>query len=193
MRMLCDRMINRSEDSTRCCRFKLSVSDSDTLIEGLQSLFEHSSDDEQIRLLTIAPTAWGRKKIGNFFNSTEHQARAAIELRLTDGILALPASFRGNKPINPDTIKQVLNYYRRDGISRPSPNRKDVVLINGTSVGKRFMEITISQAFRFFSIDNPALKIRKSKFFSLRPKDVKPKSPHDVCLCIYHENVSLLL
>jgi hypothetical protein len=86
-----------------------------------------------------------------------------------------------------------LNYYRRDGISRPSPNRKDVVLINGTSVSKRFMEMTISQAFRFFSMDHPSLKIKKSKFSSLRPKDVKPESPHDVCLCIYHENMSLLL
>jgi hypothetical protein len=102
--MLCDRMINRSEDSTRSCRFKLSVSDSDTLIGGLQSLFEHSSDSEQIRLLTIALTAWGRKKIVNFVNSTESQARAATELRQTGGTLAFPTSFPGNEPINPDTI-----------------------------------------------------------------------------------------
>jgi hypothetical protein len=67
-------------------------------------LFEHSSDSEQIRLLTIVLTAWGRKKIVNFFNSTESQARAAIELRQTGGTLAFPTSFRGNEPINLDTI-----------------------------------------------------------------------------------------
>ncbi|CAF1651277.1 unnamed protein product [Adineta ricciae] len=137
-------------------------------------------DIEQIRILTIAPASWGRNKIVDFFNCTEHQARASIELRQTNGILAFPTFLRGNEPTDLVTIDKILSYYRRDGISRPSPNRKDVVLINGTYVGKRFIE-------------NPSIDIGKSKFFSLRPKDVKPESPHEVCLCIYHENMALLL
>ncbi|CAF1514861.1 unnamed protein product [Adineta ricciae] len=146
----------------------------------IQTLFEESSNSEQIRILTIAPASWGRNKIVDFFNCTEHQARASIELRQTNGILAFPTFLRGNEPTDLVTIDKILSYYRRDGISRPSPNRKDVVLINGTYVGKRFIE-------------NPSIDIGKSKFFSLRPKDVKPESPHEVCLCIYHENMALLL
>ena len=170
----------------------MSVSDSDTFIEGLQTLFKRSSDSEKIRLLTIAPVSWGQNTIVNFFNCIEHQARAAIELRLTDGILAFPISLRGNQRIDPDSIEQVINFYRSDRISRPSPNRKDVVLINGMSMGKRFMQMTISEAFHLFYIENSSLKIGKSKFYELRPKDVKAESPHDTCLCIYHENMSLL-
>jgi hypothetical protein len=172
---------NRGEISARSNRVKLSVTDCDDLIEGTQTLLEHNSNNEQIRLLTIAPIAWDHNKMVNFFHFTEYQARAAIELRQTDGILAFPASLGGNDPKDRDTINIVLDYYRRDGISRPSPNRKDAVLINGVSVGKRFMEMTISQAFHSFSIENPSLKIRKSKFFALRLKDVKPEPPHDVC------------
>ncbi|CAF3543028.1 unnamed protein product [Rotaria socialis] len=129
----------------------------------------------------------------NQWKCTEHQARAAIELRLIDGILAFPTSFRGNQSIDRDKIEKIFNFYCHDGISRPSPNRKDVVSINGVSVGKRFKEITISEDFQLFSIKNSSLKIGKSKFFQLRLKDVKPESPHNVCLCIYHENISLLL
>ena len=193
MRRLCSSLINQDENSKKSENFKLSASDSHALIEGLQTLFKFSSDSEKIRLLTIAPVSWGRNAIVNFFKCTQHQARAAIDLRFTNGILAFPTSSRGNQPVDPDIIKQVINYYRNDSTSRPSPNRKDVVLINGTPVGKRFMQITIAEAFHLFSVENPSLKIGKSKFYELRPKDVKLESPHDVCLCIYHENMSLLV
>ena len=55
------------------------------------------------------------------------------------------------------------------------------------------MQRTIAEAFHLFSVENPSLKIGKSKFYELRPKDVKLESPQDVCLCIYHEIMSLLL
>ena len=193
MRILCNSTIHQDQNSKRSHYSKLSVPDSNGLIEGLQTLFKHSSNSEKIRLLTIAPVSWGRRTVVNFFNCTEHQARAAIELRLTNGILAFPASLRGNQPTDPDVIEHVVNFYRNDSISRPSANRKDVISINGKSTNKRFMQMTISEAYRLFSVENPSLKIGKSKFYELRPKDVKPESPHDVCLCIYHENMSLLI
>lgn len=51
----------------------------------------------------------------------------------------------------------------------------------------------ISEACRLFSIENPSLKIGETKLCELRPKDVKPDSPHDMRLCIYQENMSLLV
>ena len=195
MRMLRDSILNRSNESrTRMSRNStISVADSDTLLEGLRKLFNASSDDEQMRLLTVAPSSWGRNKVENFLDCTEYQARLALELRQAAGIFAYPISCRGNESTDHNTIDQVLDYYRRDGISRPSAKQKDVVLINGVPVGKRFMEMTISQAFESFRIENPTVKIGRSKFFGLRPKNVKPESPHDVCVCIYHENLALLL
>ena len=190
MRILCNSTIHQDQDSKRSHYSKLSVPDSNGLIEGLQTLFKHSSNSEKIRLLTIAPVSWGRSTVVNFFNCTIHQARAAIKLRLTNGILAFPASSLGNQSIDPDVIEHVVNFYRNDSISRPSANRKDVVSINGKSTNKIFMQMTISEAYRLFSVEDPSLKIGKSKFYELQPKDVKPESPHDVCLCICHENMS---
>ncbi|CAM4796483.1 unnamed protein product [Rotaria magnacalcarata] len=92
MLKLCCSTTREEENSGRSDDLKLSGSDSDTLIEGLQALFNHSSGSERIRLLTLAPPSWGRKTIVDFFRCTQHQARAAIELRLTDGILAFPVS-----------------------------------------------------------------------------------------------------
>ena len=67
MLRLCCFTANETENSKRSDDFKLSASDSNTLIEGLQTLFNHSSDSEKIRLLTVAPVSWGRKTIVNFF------------------------------------------------------------------------------------------------------------------------------
>ena len=193
MRDMCDQVTYRQKVPAPLDPTELSVDDSHALLNGLRTLFDQSSESEKTRLLTIAPIEWGRRKIATFFNCTEHQARAALELRDTEGILAFPTSWRGNEYIGRQTIEKVLEYYRRDGVSRPSPNKKDIVLINGAPVGKRVLEMTISQAFYTFSIENPTMKIGKSKFFALRPKEVKPESPHDVCVCIQHENMSLLI
>ena len=193
MRILGNSFLKANLDSQRAQHSQLSVSDADTLIQGLRKVFNSSPSDEQTRLLTVAPPDWGRYKIRNFFGCSEHQARTALELRHTAGVLAYPILNRGNELIDHGTIDKVIDYYRRDGISRPSAKRKDVVLISGTPVGKRFMEMTISQAFESFCVQYPSVKISRSKFFELRPKDVKPESPHDVCVCIYHENLTLLL
>ena len=92
-----------------------------------------------------------------------------------------------------DVIDQVINYYSNGSVSRPSPNRKDVLTINRELMSKKFMSMRISEAYRLFSIEKSSLKIGKSKFYELRPKDVKPESTHDICLCIYQENMSLLV
>ena len=57
MLRLCCFTAYEAENFRRADGFKLSASDSDTLIEGLQTLFNHSSDSEKIRLLTIAPAS----------------------------------------------------------------------------------------------------------------------------------------
>ncbi|CAF4104405.1 unnamed protein product, partial [Rotaria sordida] len=55
------------------------------------------------------------------------------------------------------------------------------------------VEITIREAFQAFILQNPAVNIGKSSFYALRPREVKCIAPLDTCLCIYHENMDLLL
>ena len=54
------------------------------------------------------------------------------------------------------------------------------------------MEMTLLDAFRQFNKRNSDL-VGSTTLFSLRPRNVKIASPHETCMCIYHENMQLLL
>jgi hypothetical protein len=84
-------------------------------------------------------------------------------------------------------MNTVIEFYQEDGISRVSANSKDVIQINKKPVAVRFMEMTVLDAFREFDKRNPGL-VRRATFYSLRPRNVKIGSPHETCMCIYHEN-----
>ncbi|CAF5114774.1 unnamed protein product, partial [Rotaria sp. Silwood1] len=171
----------------------VTLNDYKTLTDGLKQLFFISNKEQQIQLLTIAPSDWGRKKIEFFFNCTEHQAKEAIKLRYLYGILARPTYFSGNKPLPKDIIDQVINFYEDDRISRPSSNKKDKIKVNGEDKMFRFMDMTIRDAYLVFKNEFPHVPISHSKFFGLRPKWVKINCTNQTCLCIYHENFQLLL
>ena len=126
------------------------------------------------------------------FESTERQTRTAVVLRDSEQILAYPQYFRGNVSLSEDTINSVVQFHREDDISRMSANSKDILQINKKSVPVRFMEMTVLEVFRTFEKSFPRL-VGRSTFYALRPREVKIASPHDICMCIYHENMNLLL
>ena len=55
--------------------------------------------------------------------------------------------------------------------------------------------MTIMEAYQIFKNEHTHISIGKSKFAELRPKSVLYSSdlPQNVCTCIYHENVMLIL
>ena len=55
--------------------------------------------------------------------------------------------------------------------------------------------MSLSEAHGLFLQTHASVLISKSKFCELKPPHVKlnDKIPHNVCVCIYHENVRLLL
>jgi hypothetical protein len=193
LRHLCDILEKNDSQLSNPKPHSLEVDESNELLDGIKELFERSGDSEQIRLMTIAPAKWGRVNLCKWFGSTEHQARQAILLRRERGVLAFPEYSRGNKFLDHETIDLVVKFYLEDGISRVSSNTKDVIKIKNELVPIRYLEMTIEEALRKFYEDNPAVKIGKSSFYSLRPRQVKLHSPHETCMCQTHENMSLLL
>ena len=79
------------------------------------------------------------------------------------------------------------------------PGKKDYVTIEKNKkkikMQKQFMLSTLKEAHGMFLQQNKDVKISFSKFATLRPKQVllQQDVPHTTCLCIYHENVRLLL
>ena len=57
------------------------------------------------------------------------------------------------------------------------------------------MLMSLKEAYAKIVEEHPCHKIGLSKFCELRPKNVKlyDHIPHHVCVCLYHENVRLLL
>ena len=55
--------------------------------------------------------------------------------------------------------------------------------------------MTLAETFECFKLDHPDSQIGKSKFAEKRPQHVMltSKMPHNVCGCVYHSNVILLL
>ena len=143
--------------------------------------------------MTIAPVNWGRIRLSQWFGSSEHQARQAILLRRERNVLAFPEYSRGNQSLDDDTVQLVVQFYLQDGISRVSSNTKDVLKIKNELVPIRFMEMSVQEALRKFYDDYPNVKVGKSTFYSLRPRQVKIYCPHETCICQTHENMSLLL
>ncbi|CAF3806814.1 unnamed protein product, partial [Rotaria socialis] len=123
------------------------------LINGLKDLYHASDKSEQVRLLTIAPTNWGRQKVQKFLDSPERQARQSRELRSTKGVLTSPEYLRDNQPLDASVSHAVIKFYEQDWISRVSPNKSDVLLIKKQPVSKRFMLLTIGEAFEKLKSD----------------------------------------
>ncbi|CAF1683341.1 unnamed protein product, partial [Rotaria magnacalcarata] len=66
----------------------------------------------------------------------------------------------------------------------PKPNYKSVFLL-----------YTLREMYQLFIEENPTIQVSRSSFQGLRPCNVLYKSltPHNVCVCVYHENILLLL
>lgn len=96
-------------------------------------------------------------------------------------------------------LKVVNDFFNRDDISRICPGKKDFLSVK-TSEGREFKQkrlllLNMNEAYELFKKEEPGLKIGRSKFASLRPRQVMPMSLRDqeVCMCKYHENINMIL
>ena len=87
----------------------------------------------------------------------------------------------------------------RKETSNLSPGIKDRVAIrnngNKEHIQKRHIYMSLKESHALFIAENENIKISRSKFASLRPLHVllSRQTPANLCMCIYHQNVILLL
>lgn len=95
----------------------------------------------------------------------------------------------------------VQKFYQRDDVSCQAPGIRDVKSVKDTKTGKRilcqkrYMTMTVREAYYLFTNDNPDVNIKIAKFYELRPPYVLLTSemPHNVCVCKYHANFNYLV
>lgn len=192
----CDSLTDSAAQENACQKVsdQVTAKESDAILYRLRYLFDRSDYYQQIVLMQAAPLEWGWKRLQNFFCSTSHQARHAILQRTNTSDLLKPVDGRGKKTLDSTTAEVVQDFYLDDEISRQSANTKDSRKSKtlGTVV-IRYMTMSIGEAYELFKSKYPHWKIGRSKFYELRPQWVREDAPHQVCMCIQHQNIDLLL
>ena len=62
---LCDLLQGKVQAQHNANSHNLLINESNELLDGLKNLYDKSDDNERVRLMTIAPKQWGRKKSKN--------------------------------------------------------------------------------------------------------------------------------
>ncbi|CAF3030893.1 unnamed protein product [Rotaria sp. Silwood2] len=94
----------------------------------------------------------------------------------------------------------VHNFYLRDDISYQLPGKRNTVVVRGAdgsriTYQKRVLLENIRETYELFKEESNNVDLSRSSFAELHPVFVIPKAAlaHRNCLCVYHENVTLLL
>lgn len=95
--------------------------------------------------------------------------------------------------ISAETRKLVVDFYSSKEISYQTPGRADCMVVreNGQKVTKqkKYLLCTLIEVYQAFKQQYPSIN------FELRPSHILciGETPHNVCVCVLHENVNLLL
>lgn len=100
----------------------------------------------------------------------------------------------------PDETKELVkNFYTSDSVSTQAPGIRDFCIVRENNekhkIQKRYLHLTLGEAHQTFLKEYPSEKIGLTKFTELRPQHVclRSETPDNLCLCIYHENLRLIL
>lgn len=149
--------------------------------------------------LSLTPQALGKavRRVKNAFPSSPRKAKLVLSKLNISQQLLKKTDLKDRK--DTDMLINIESFYCRDDISRQAPGKKDYVTLwtkEGETVKQKgHLMMTVFEAYQIFKLENPNLKIGKSKFAQCRPKHVLTMSnlPQNVCLCRVHEDLNFLL
>nr|XP_042913577.1 uncharacterized protein LOC122273608 [Parasteatoda tepidariorum] len=152
-----------------------------------------------------SPQSFGKavSKVKKNLPNSPNKCKAVIKKlaqQIVPNIVQAPLPKSRISKIDVKLEEQVKAFYEKDSISYQAPGTKDFVIVRDfegkkTKVQKKYLCTTLGEAHEMFKNDNPGIKIGRSKFSELRPSHIclRHETPANLCLCIYHENVRLLL
>ena len=106
---------------------------------------------------------------------------------------------RQYQSLSSEAKTKVRGFYYRDDISYQAPGKRDSITTKEDGVKvklqKRYLLFSLRELYQMFIQENQDIKLSLSSFQDMRPSNVLYKSciPHNVCICIYHDNVISLL
>ena len=174
-------------------------SEYDILITKLKQKFKVSCKDDKIKIISLLPRSWPKKKVIEEFGASEYMVKLTRQLVKEQGILPHLSKRQGNQ-ISEVVINCVKEFYQDDENSRLCPGKKECVsvVINNVKVQKqkRLILLSLNELYSIYKQKYPDHKIGRSVFCALRPKwCVLPGSSgtHSVCVCKHHQNPKLMI
>lgn len=156
--------------------------------------FKSASVLEKLQILLESPVdQWTLKEGTRFFSCSEHLVRQARKMK-TEGIRFVQRASKRGQPLSHEQVKLVESFYLKAMISRESSS--ETIILDGQCVPKYILQITVYEAFLEFREAHPQVKISRSKFYDLRPKNViipRLSQAHRFCMCITCQNLKLML
>jgi hypothetical protein len=175
--------------------------DSDALKEVIGKLREKligcKSYAEKRQILTLAPSSWTVEKVAMEFGVTEYLVRSTRQQGLPT--LSQPPKKKGHS-LSDRTTTAIMEFYCSDSVSRLLPGQNSFKAVRNpdgskSKIQKRLLLMRIGEAYQAFKLEHPNEVIGRSKFASLRPANcilLSKTGYHNVCCCIYHENLKLM-
>jgi len=171
------------------------------IMKHLKLRLQGCSQAEKKQLLTLVPPSWSIKKTQDFFNIGKRLVQGSRKRRKETDTILPPIKPKSGYKITQETKSNIQDFYYQDDVSRACPGQKDFLSIKNKETGrrehkqKRYLLSNLRELYQNFKIQYPDSKVGKSSFMMLRPREcisLTSKGYHNVCVCIYHENVKLL-
>ena len=101
---------------------------------------------------------------------------------------------RSKRAISQQTLDEVMSFYLREDISRPTAGKNETITRKKQKKQKHFLLDSIHRSYKIYRQEHPASIISLASFRRLRPFWVV--IPHiqnrETCLCKLHENVTFM-
>lgn len=151
----------------------------------------------KIELLKLLPENWSVRKIQTTLNLKSNHLIVDMK-NLREGIVKV--NMPRETGLSAENVQLVKDFYEREDNSRQLPGRKDVKSIkqpDGTRklIQKKLILSNLKELYETFKKES-TLKIGFTKFTLLRPQHcvlAGSAGTHTVCVCVYHQNVKLML
>ena len=131
------------------------------------------------------------KKVRSSLPKCDNKKAVIEHLAQNVGLIAQPTHERSSLQIS-NKIK--------DDVSYQLPGKRDTIVVkhndgSKTTYQKRILFNSLRENYQLFVEENSGVTLSRSFFAELRPAFVVPKAAlsHRNCLCLYHENICLLL
>lgn len=182
-------------------------SENESSSDGLQMIDQFrekmhttQTSGEKYLILTSLPKSWTIRKIETEFNVSFTMARRAKKLVAEKGVMSTPHQKLGSRRVEEGTVQLINDFYYNDDNSRACAGQREYVTVNenGEKIKKqrRLLLMNLNEAYELFKESNPQIKIGRTKFIELRPREcilaLDKCGTHSVCVCMYHQNIKLI-